>query len=91
MAGGGIPGLGTRNRSITTVLLFQVFLMRHKDIKSPGGPGPTRGLMRLQGKLSCVCFPERCVGVGVGGLERMQPIQAELEPDIEETMGSMDF
>ena len=29
--------------------------------------------------------------MGVGGLERMQPIQAELEPDIEETMGSMDF
>ena len=66
MAGGGIPGLGTRNRSIAMVLLFQVFLMRHKDIKSPGGPGPTRGLMWLQGKLSYMLPREMSWGGGWG-------------------------
>ena len=51
------------------VLLVPVFLMRHKDTKSPGGPGTTGRLMQLQGKLSYVCFREMSWGGGWGAGE----------------------
>ena len=89
VVGGEITGLGTRNWSITMVLLFPVFLMRHKDTKSPGRPGTTSDWFGC--RASCLVYvSERWVGLGVGGLEKMQPIQA-MEPNIEKTTGSLRF